>query len=265
MTGIDDISPFRLRKHQQQVDDSNVNVLPKKSRQKTSQKQRSSSKTIETSTQICSSLITSETAVARRRSTTTTNTKELLTQQALTTTNEQILPIIYFGCEKRSGDELWDTTYFLSLLFELLDEYKVDTYEEYRLAAFIICRVNEIDLNMPIPVRIIIRMLKYFQNVRLKILILLELISVGEKLTCQKGLMLLWEFSSYGYMTLFYVVDRIKFSLVDKATNWKTLLSIFEPKENKKHAAYIILDENNFYKPNRASIMWGSCQLKRHF
>ena len=173
--------------------------------------------------------------------------------------------VIYFGCDRQSGMESWDTSYFLSLLFELLDEFKDNSNEEARLAAFIICRLNEINLNSQIPIKLIIQLLKYFNNVRLKILVLLELLSVCETIDCTQALMLLWEFSTYGYMTLFYVLDRIKFSIMDKDMEWKSLLTIFEPLENKKHAAYIVLDKTNFYKPNRASIVFGSKELKRYF
>ena len=173
--------------------------------------------------------------------------------------------MISFGCEQHSGNEFWDTAYFLSLLFELLDEFKDNSNEESRLAAFIICHLNEINLNSPIPIKLAIQILKYFNNIRLKILVLIELLSVCETIDCTRALMLLWEFSTYGYMTLFYVLDRMKFSIVDKDMEWKSLLTIFEPLENKKHAAYIVLDKTNFYKPNRATIVFGPKRLKRYF
>jgi len=173
--------------------------------------------------------------------------------------------VIYFGCEQHSGNEIWDTSYFLSLLFELLDEFKDNLKEESRLAAFIICRLNETNLNSQIPIKLVIQILKYFNNVRLKILVLLEFLNVCETIDCTQALMLLWEFSNYGYMTLFYVLDRIKFSIRNKTMEWKILLTIFEPLENKKHAAYIILDKTNFYKPNRAIIVFGSKRFNRFF
>jgi len=173
--------------------------------------------------------------------------------------------VIYFGCNHHSGTELWDTSYFLSLLIELLDEYKDSSNEESRLTAFILCRLNEIDLNSKIPIKLVIQILKYFNNIRLKILVLLELLNNCETIDCCQALMLLWQFSTYGYMTLFYVLDRIKFSIVDKDMEWKSLLTIFEPLENKKHAAYIVLDKTNFYKPNKAAIVFGSKKLERYF
>ena len=173
--------------------------------------------------------------------------------------------VIYFGCQQHTGVELWDTSYFFSLLFELLDEFKDTSHEESRQAAFVLCRLNDIHFNTPIPIQLMIQLLKYFRNVRLKILILLELLTVCEQIDCNQTLLLLWEFSSYGYMTLFYVLDRIKFSISDKDSEWKCLLTIFEPLENKKHAAYIVLDKTNFYKPNRASILFGSKTLDRFF
>ena len=173
--------------------------------------------------------------------------------------------VIYFGCRQHSGIELWDTSYFLSLLFELFDEFKDHSNEEARLAAFSICRFNEIHLHSQIPGKLVIPILKYFSNVRLKILILLELLPICETIDCTQALMLLWEFSTYGYMILFYVLDRIKFSITDKDTEWKTLLTIFEPLENKKHAAYIVLDKTNFYKPNKATIVFGSKRFERYF
>jgi hypothetical protein len=175
------------------------------------------------------------------------------------------LHVIHFGCEQHSGNEFWDTSYFLSLLFELLDEFKTNSNEESRLAAFIICRLNEINLNSPLPIKLVIQILKYFNNIRLKILVFLELLTVCETIDCTQALMLLWEFSNYGYMTLFYVLDRMKFSIVDKDIKWKLLLTIFEPLENKKHAAYIVLDKTNFYKPNLAAIVFGSKRFKRYF
>jgi hypothetical protein len=173
--------------------------------------------------------------------------------------------VVYFGCEQHSGNEFWDTSYFLSLLFEILDEFKTNSNEESRLAAFIICRLNEIHLNSPLPIKLVIQILKYFHNIRLKILVLIELLTVCETIDCTQALMLLWEFSNYGYMTLFYVLDRIKFSIMDKDMKWKSLLTIFEPLENKKHAAYIVLDKTNFYKPNLAAIVFGSKRFKRYF
>ena len=173
--------------------------------------------------------------------------------------------MIYFGCEQHSGIELWDTSYFLSLLFELLDEYKDSSNDESRLTAFILCRLDEINFNSKIPIKLVIQILKYFNNVRMKILVLLELLNVCEIIDCSQALMLLWQFSTYGYMTLFYILDRIKFSIVDKDLEWKSLLTIFEPLENKKHAAYIVLDKTNFYKPNKATIVFGSKKLKRYF
>jgi hypothetical protein len=173
--------------------------------------------------------------------------------------------VVYFGCDRHFGIELWDTSYFLSLLFELLDEFKDNSNEESRLAAFILCRLDEINLNSPIPIKLVIQLLKYFNNIRLKILVLLDLIVVSETIDCTQALMLLWEFSTYGYMTLFYVLDRMKFSIVDIQMEWKSLLTIFEPLENKKHAAYIVLDKTNFYKPNRAAIVFGTKKLKRYF
>ena len=107
--------------------------------------------------------------------------------------------------------------------------------------------------------------MKYFSNIRLKILVLLELLTVSEPIDCNKALMLLWEFSNYGYMTLFYVLDRIKFSIENKDSEWKSLLTIFEPLENKKHAAYIVLDKTNFYKPNIAEIVFGPKRFKLYF
>jgi hypothetical protein len=173
--------------------------------------------------------------------------------------------VIYFGCEQHSGNELWDTSYFLSLLFELLDEFKTSSNEESRLAAFIISRLNAMNFNSPIPIKLVIKILKYFNNIRLKTLVLLELLTVCERIDCTQALMLLWEFSTYGYMTLFYILDRMKFSIVDKDMEWKSLLTIFEPLENKKHAAYIILDKTNFYKPNLAAIVFGSKKFRRYF
>lgn len=173
--------------------------------------------------------------------------------------------VLHFGCKQYSRNEIWDTSYFLSLIFELLDEFKNNSNEESRLAAFILCRFNEINLNSPIPMKLMIQILKYFNNIRLKILVLLELLTVCETIDCIQALMLLWEFSTYGYMTLFYVLDRIKFSIIDKDIEWKSLLTIFEPLENKKHAAYIILDKTNFYKPNLATIIFGSKRFKRYF
>ena len=173
--------------------------------------------------------------------------------------------VIYFGCEQHTGTELWDTSYFLSLLFELFDEFKDNSTEESRLTAFLLCHLNEINLNSQIPIKLVIQILKHFTNVRLKILVLLELLTVCETIDCTQALMLLWEFSSYGYMTLFYVLDRMKFSIIDKDMEWKSLLTIFEPLENKKHAAYIVLDKTNFYKPNKATIVFGSKKLKRYF
>jgi len=52
---------------------------------------------------------------------------------------------------------------------------------------------------------------------------------------------------------------------MDKDMKWKSLLTIFEPLENKKHAAYIVLDKTNFYKPNLAAIVFGSKRFKRYF
>ena len=179
--------------------------------------------------------------------------------------SQSISPIVFFGRERTSGGELWDTSYFLSLLLELADEFQGNNNEESRLAAFTICRFDEITLNSPIPNKLVLDVLKYFKNIRLKILVLLELLSVCEPIDCTRALLLLWEFSNYGYMTLFYVLDRIKFSIVDKDVEWKSLLTIFEPLENKKHAAYIVLDRTNFYKPNRASITFGSKKLQRYF
>ncbi|CAF2117587.1 unnamed protein product [Rotaria magnacalcarata] len=173
--------------------------------------------------------------------------------------------VIYFGCEQHSGNELWDTSYFFSLLFELLDDYKDISNEESRLAAFIICRLNDINLNSQIPIKLVIQILKYFNNIRLKILVLLELLNMCETIDCTQALMLLWEFSTYGYVILFYIIDRIKFSIVDKDVEWKSLLTIFEPLENKKHAAYILLDKTNFYKPNKATIVFGSKKFERYF
>ena len=173
--------------------------------------------------------------------------------------------MIYFGCEQRAGVEQWDTSYFLSLLFELLDEFKEHSHDESRLAAFLLSRFNDIHFTTDIPLQLVLQILKYFRNLRLKILVLLELLNVGERLDCSQALMILWEFSSYGYMTLFYVLDRIKFSIGNKDQQWKSLLTIFEPLENKKHAAYIVLDKSNFYKPNRASIQFGSKTFERYF
>ncbi|CAF0763679.1 unnamed protein product [Rotaria sp. Silwood1] len=182
-----------------------------------------------------------------------------------TVSSQSMCHVIYFGCEQHSGNELWDTSYFLSLLFELLDEFKNNSNEESRLAAFILCRLNEIKLHLQIPIKLVIQILKYFNNVRLKILVLLELLNTCETIDCSQALILLWEFSSYGYMILFYVLDRIKFSIINKDIEWKSLLTIFEPLENKKHAAYIVLDKTNFYKPNKAVIVFGSKRLERYF
>ena len=179
--------------------------------------------------------------------------------------SQSISPVVHFARERTRDGELWDTSYFLSLLLELAEEFKGNTSEESRLAAFMICRFDEITLNCPIPNNLVIHFLKYFKNIRLKILILLELLSVCEPIDCTRALLLLWEFSNYGYMTLFYVLDRIKFFIVDKDAQWKSLLTIFEPLENKKHAAHIVLDRTNFYKPNRASITFGSKKLQRDF
>ncbi|CAF0815497.1 unnamed protein product [Adineta steineri] len=189
---------------------------------------------------------------------------------SITSSNKEksslLLPhVIYFGCDQHSGNELWDTSYFFSILFELLDEYKDNIQEESRLTAFILCRLDEINFNSQIPLKLLIQVLKYFQTIRLKILILLEFLNICETIDCSQALMLLWQFSTYGYMTLFYVLDRIKFSIIDKDIEWKSLLTIFEPLENKKHAAYIILDKTNFYKPNQATIVFGSKRLKRYF
>ena len=173
--------------------------------------------------------------------------------------------VIHFGCEQRSGVEQWDTSYFLSLLFELLDEFKEHSHDESRLAAFLLSRFNDTHFTTNIPLQLVLQILKYFRNVRLKILVLLELLNVCERLDCSQALMILWEFSSYGYMTLFYVLDRIKFSIVNKDHQWKSLLTIFEPLDNKKHAAYIVLDKSNFYKPNRATIKFGSKTFERYF
>ncbi|CAF1122489.1 unnamed protein product [Adineta ricciae] len=173
--------------------------------------------------------------------------------------------VIHFGCQLHSGTELWNTSYFLSILFELLDEYKDKTNEESRLTAFILCRLDEIHFNRRIPIKLIIEILKHFTNIRMKILLLLELLSISEPIDCPRALMLLWQFSAYGYLTLFYVLDRLKFSITDKDLEWKSLLTIFEPLENKKHAAYILLDKTNFYKPNQATIVFGSKKLTRYF
>ncbi|CAF3426639.1 unnamed protein product [Rotaria socialis] len=173
--------------------------------------------------------------------------------------------VIYFGCEQHFGNELWDTSYFFSLLFELLDDFKDISNEESRLVAFIISRLNDINLNSQIPIKLVIQILKYYNNIRLKILVLLELLNMCETIDCTRALMLLWEFSTYGYMILFYILDRIKFSIVDKDMEWKSLLTIFEPLENKKHAAYILLDKTNFYKPNKATIVFGSKKFERYF
>lgn len=173
--------------------------------------------------------------------------------------------VIHFGLKQHSGNEFWDTSYFLTVLFELFDEYKSDVNEESRLAAFLICRLNEIQFNHPLPNKFIIQILTYFSNIRLKILVFLELLTVCETIDCSQALMLLWQFSSYGYMTLFYVLDRLKFAIIDRDLQWKSLLTIFEPLENKKHAAYIILDKTNFYKPNQAMILFGTKRLRRFF
>ncbi|UJR35262.1 hypothetical protein I4U23_028026 [Adineta vaga] len=173
--------------------------------------------------------------------------------------------IIYFGCQSHSGIELWDTTYFLSILFELLDEYKDNSKEESRLTAFILCRFDDMNFNTRIPIKLVLQILKYFTNIRMKILLLLEFLNLSETIDCSQALMLLWQFSTYGYMTLFYVLDRLKFSIIDKDREWKSLLTIFEPLENKKHAAYIVLDKTNFYKPNQATIVFGSKKLQRYF
>ncbi|CAF0832475.1 unnamed protein product [Rotaria sordida] len=193
------------------------------------------------------------------------NDNEEISTLSLHSSSQSMSHVIYFGCEQHSGNELWDTSYFLSLLFELLDEFKDNSNEESRLTAFIICRLNEINLHSQIPIKLVVQILKYFHNVRLKILVLLELLNICETIDCTQGLMLLWEFSSYGYMILFYVLDRIKFSIIDKDMEWKSLLTIFEPLENKKHAAYIVLDKTNFYKPNKAIIVFGSKKLERYF
>jgi hypothetical protein len=197
-------------------------------------------------------------------STSSSSNKEMSTLSPLSS-SPSTSHVIYFGCEQHTGSELWDTSYFLSLLFELLDEFKDSSNEESRLAAFLLCHLNEINLNSQIPIKLVIQILKYFTNVRLKILVLLELLTVCETIDCTQALMLLWEFSTYGYMTLFYVLDRMKFSIVDIQMEWKSLLTIFEPLENKKHAAYIVLDKTNFYKPNRAAIVFGTKKLKRYF
>lgn len=183
----------------------------------------------------------------------------------LTASSHSVPHVIHFGFKDHLGQELWDTSYFLSIIFELLDEFKDNINEESRLAAFIICRLNEVNLNSRIPIKLVIQLLKYFTNIRLKILVLLEILNMCESIDSSLALLLLWEFSNYGYMVLFYVLDRIKFSIIDKDMELKALLTIFEPVENKKHAAYIIFDKNNFYKPNKATIVFGSKKLERYF
>lgn len=173
--------------------------------------------------------------------------------------------VIHFGLKQHSGKELWDTSYFLTILFELFDEYKSNRDEESRLAAFLICRLNDIQFNHRFPNQFIIQILTYFKDLRLKLLVFIELLTVCEPIDCSQALMLLWQFSTYGYMTLFYVLDRVKFSIIDRDLQWKSLLTIFEPLENKKHAAHIILDKSNFYKPNQALIVFGSKRLRRYF
>jgi hypothetical protein len=175
--------------------------------------------------------------------------------------------VIHFACQQRANVEQWDTSYFLSLIFELLDDFKDNgrSQDESRLVAFLVCRINDIHFSTLIPMKLVLQILQYIRNVRLKLLVLVELLPVSEQLDCEQALALLWQFASYGYMTLFYVLDRIKFSLVNKDTEWKALLTIFEPLANKKHAAFIVLDKTNFYKPNRASITFGSKRVDRYF
>ena len=123
---------------------------------------------------------------------------------------------IHFGSKRHSGTEFWDTSYFLTLLCELFDEFKTNSNDESRLAAFLIYRLNESQFNRPFSNKSVIQILTYFQNIRLKILVFLELLTVCETIDCSQALMFLWQFSSYGYMTLFYVLDRMKFFIMDK-------------------------------------------------
>lgn len=173
--------------------------------------------------------------------------------------------VIHFGLKQHSGNEFWDTNEFLTFLFKLFDEFKFNPNTESRLAAFLIYRLNEIQFIHPLPNKFVIQILTYFHNIRLKILVFLELLTICETIDCSQALMFLWQFSSYGYMTLFYVLDRMKFTIIDKDLQWKSLLTIFEPLENKKHAAHIILDKTNFYKPNHAMIIFGNRRLNRFF
>lgn len=209
-----------------------------------------------------SSLDTRAPKTRRRSTSSSTSSSQTICEKQSSTTPSAF---VHFGRHAHSGVELWETSYFLSILFEIFEECKDVSENEARLTAFVLCRLDEISFNTPMPIAVIVQMLEYFSNVRMKILLLLELLNHCDSLDCGQALMLLWQFSSYGYMTLFYVLDRIKFSIVNKDREWKSLLTIFEPLENKKHAAYIVLDKTNFYKPNHATIIFGKKELKRFF
>ena len=173
--------------------------------------------------------------------------------------------VIHFGCHRRTNGNLWDTSYFFSLIFEIFDEFQSSSNDESRLVAFLICRMDDIRLNSLVPIDLILKILNYFKNIRFKILVLVELLNFSETIYWNSVLKILWQFINFGYLTVFYVLDRIKFVMIDKENSWKRLLTIFEPFENKKHAAYILFDKTNFYKPNRASILFGSKKIERYF
>ena len=181
------------------------------------------------------------------------------------TREENSSDVIVFGSTRRSTGEIWDTSFFFSILFELFDEFRRRSTDETRLVAFLVDRLNEIQLNSSIPIRLSVDLLKYFREIRLKILVFVEILNLIEKFDCQTATIFLDEFASFGSLTLFYVLDRLKFSLIDRTTNWKCLIKKFSSIESQKHVAFILFDQKNFYKVNRASIRCGSKIFDRLF
>lgn len=175
------------------------------------------------------------------------------------------IEVVCFGKQIETDGQLWDTSYFFALLFELFDEFKDKSNEEPRQAAFLISTIQNVRFTFAVPVKLIIDVLNYFNNVRLKTLVLLELIPFSESIDCERASILLWHFKPYGLLTLFYILDRIKFVIIDKEKSWKVLFTIFDKMKDKKHAAYVFFDQTNFYKPNQASIIFGSTRLERYF
>ena len=183
------------------------------------------------------------------------------------TQEEKFADVVVFpsAASRRSSGEIWDTAFFFSFVFELFDDVTRRSSDETRRTAFLLDRLNEIQLSSPVPIRLSVETLKYFRDVRLKLLVFLELLNFSVPIDCESATIFLGEFETFGPLTLFYLVDRLKFALTDKGTHWKRLVEKFSTLDDQKHVAFILFDQNNFYKINRASIRFGSKTFDRAF